>query len=108
MKDLIKHPVFIVIYLAGYSGFFVVTILLFDMSSPGFGVGSVDYGFPFVYYSTHCFGENYNLEGLFGNIVFATLISCGLGVFCSGVWSLAVKPRLAGIDLEELKRKWYL
>jgi hypothetical protein len=50
MKNLIKHKVFIAAFLATYFLFFVLTVFVLDLKSEGFGVGHLEYGFPFTYY----------------------------------------------------------
>lgn len=49
MKHLFKHKVFIGAFLTAYFLFFVITVFILHLKKDGFGVGSVEYGFPFAY-----------------------------------------------------------
>ncbi len=57
MRNLIKHKVFIAAFLATYFSFFVVTVFLLEIKAEGFGVGHIEYGFPFTYYYSHCLAD---------------------------------------------------
>lgn len=56
MKNLFKNKVFIDAFLTAYFLFFFITVFILDLKKDGFGVGSIEYGFPFTYYYSHCFG----------------------------------------------------
>ncbi len=100
MKNLIKHKVFISTFLLTYFLFFLITINILDLKRDGIGVGSMDYGFPFIYYSSHCFGGNYFLLGLIGNILVAAIISFLAGLVASHFWIKFSSPAF--------RAKWYL
>ncbi len=80
MKQLIKHKLFIGAFLTAYFLFFVITVFIFDLKKDGFGVGSVEYGFPFAYYYSHCFGGYYSWAGLMGNIMTAAIFGSVFGL----------------------------
>lgn len=86
MRKLIKHKVFIGAFLIAYSLFFVITIFILDLKSPGIGVESMNYGFPFAYYSSHCFGGYYSWLGLTGNILAAAIFSFAVGSATTYFW----------------------
>ena len=100
MKKLIKSKVFIGAFLTAYISFFIVTISVLDLKTSGIGVGSMDYGFPFVYYSSHCFGGNYSWIGLAGNIFVATILSFIIGLVAAQLWFKFSSP--------EFRAKWYI
>ena len=100
MKNLIRHKVFIGLFLLTYFLFFVVTIFLFDFKRNGFGVGHFEYGFPFAYYYSNCFGGYYLWAGLLGNILTASIVSFCSGLFFSHLWLKASSP--------EFRAKWYI
>ena len=100
MKNLVKSRIFIVSFLISYFAFFILTILVFDIKSSGIGVGSMNYGFPFIYFQSHCFGGNYNWLGLMGNIFFAGILSF---IIAFGVSNLKEK-----LSSPEFRAKWYL
>lgn len=100
MKNLIKHKVFIAAFLAAYFSFFVVTIFLLDLKTEGFGIGSVDYGFPFTYYSSKCFGGYYLWFGLLGNILAAAVSSIVIGLISTHFWLKFSSP--------EFRSKWHI
>jgi len=100
MKQLIKHRVFIGAFLTAYFLFFVVTISIFDLKKDGFGVGSLEYGFPFVYYYSHCFGGYYSWSGLMGNILTATIFSSVIGLVAAHFWLKFSSP--------EFRAKWHI
>ncbi len=103
MKNLIKHKVFIAAFLLTYFLFFVLTInfALAEISAGGtITLGSTNYGFPFVYYSSHCFGGNYLWSGLIGNIFAAAILSFIVGLISAHFWLKFLSP--------EFRAKWYL
>jgi hypothetical protein len=100
MKNLIKNKVFISMFLLAYFLFFVITIYVLDLKTSGFGVGSMDYGFPFTYYSSHCFGGNYLWVGLIGNIIVATAISFIVGLISTHFWLKFSSP--------QFRAKWHI
>ncbi len=79
MKRLIKHKVFIGAFLTAYFllsvTFAIMTISIFDLRKSGITLGVMEYGFPFTYYTTHCFGSYYSWLGLAGNILTAAFFS---------------------------------
>jgi len=100
MKRLIKHKVFISAFLTAYFLFFVLTIFIFDLKKSGIGVGSMEYGFPFSYYYSHCFGGYYSWSGLMGNILTATILSTIIGLAAAHFWIKFSSP--------EFRAKWHI
>jgi hypothetical protein len=100
MKSLIKHKIFIAVFLATYFLFFVVTVFLLELKTQGVGVGSWEYGFPFAYYSSSCFGGNYLLSGLIGNILVAAIFSIAIGLISTHFWLKFSSP--------EFRSKWHI
>lgn len=100
MKKFIKSNVFIAAFLLTYVSFFVVTMWLFQTTRDGFGVGHTEYGYPFGYYYSHCFGGYYLWSGLLGNILFAFGLSFGIGLIASYSWQKISSP--------EFRQKYYL
>lgn len=100
MKNLIKSKIFIAAFLTSYSLFFVITIFFLDLKRDGFGVGSVEYGFPFAYYFSHCFGGYYSWSGLAGNILTAAMISGVIGLVVARFWLKFSSP--------EFRVKWHI
>ncbi len=98
MKKLIRQKIFISAFLTTYFLFFATTIYILDLKKPGFGVGSLEYGFPFVYYYSHCFGGYYLWSGLAGNILTAGIFSLMIGSFASQIWLKFSAP--------EFRAKW--
>jgi hypothetical protein len=100
MKELIRSRVFISSFIIAYFSYFLVTIWILKIARPGFGVGTVDYGYPFAYCGSACFGESFYPLGLLGNILFAALIGTIVGVFCAYVWKTLAS--------EDFRSKWDL
>lgn len=100
MKKLIKSKIFIITFLIAYFSFFIVTIFLLEIKREGFGVGHLEYGFPFTYYYSHCWGGYYLWLGLIGNILFAFILSSISGLISSHFWLKFSSP--------EFRQKWYL
>ena len=100
MKNLIKHKVFIAAFLMAYFLFFVITIYVLNLKTGGIGAGSIDYGFPFIYYSSNCYGGSYLWSGLIGNILVAAIIS-----FVTGLVSTHFRIKFSS---PEFRAKWYL
>ena len=100
MKELIKHKVFVGAFLTAYFLFFVLTIFILDLKKDGFGVGSIEYGFPFAYYYSHCFGGYYSWLGLTGNILTAAIISFVIGLAAARFWLKFSSP--------EFRAKWHI
>ena len=100
MKNLIKSKVFIAAILLTYFAFFIFTVFILKIKRDGLGVGHTQYGYPFAYYYEHCFGGNYILEGLIGNIFFAFGLSFIAGLISSHFWLKFTSP--------EFRAKWYL
>jgi hypothetical protein len=100
MKNLIKHKVFISAFLLTYFLFFVVTIFILDLKKDGFGVGHLEYGFPFAYYYSHCFGGYYLWFGLIGNILVAAGLSIVIGLVSTHFWLKFSSP--------EFRAKWHI
>lgn len=108
MNNLIKHKIFIAAFLLTYFLFFVITIYILNLKTGGIGAGSMDYGFPFIYYSSHCFGGNYLLPGLIGNILFAAVLSFVVGLVSTHIWLKFLIPLWQEISSPEFRSKWYL
>lgn len=100
MNNLVKSRIFIVSFLVSYFAFFILTIFVFEIKKSGIGVGSMDYGFPFSYFHEHCFGANYDLQGLMGNVIFAGILS---SIIAFGISNLKEK-----LSSPEFRAKWYL
>jgi len=86
MRKLIRQKIFISAFLLTYFLFFVTTIFILDLKKSGFGVGNLEYGFPFAYYHSHCFGGYYSWFGLAGNILTAGIFSLMAGLLASHLW----------------------
>lgn len=100
MKRFIKHKMFIGAFLTAYFLFFVVTVFVLDLKQSGIGVGSMEYGFPFVYYYSHCFGGYYSWFGLTGNILTAVIFSIVIGLAVTNFWLKFSSP--------EFREKWHI
>jgi hypothetical protein len=100
MKNLIKSKVFIGTFLVSYFLFFVITIFILDLKKEGFGVGSMEYGFPFVFYSSNCFGGYYLWSGLVGNISVAVIFSIVIGLINTHLWLKFSSP--------DFRAKWHV
>lgn len=100
MRELLRSQVFIDAFLIIYAAFFVVTQGILDISAPGFGVGTVNHGFPFTYFVSSCFGGVYVYSGLLGNILFAAILGTIIGVFCAYVWKT--------LSSEDFRKRWNL
>jgi hypothetical protein len=99
MKRLIKTKVFGVAFFASYIAA-VIAAWSVEGWNPSIGVGSTNYGFPFTYYSSHCFGGGYVVPGLLGNAAFGCLIATGFAFAASNMWTKFSSP--------EFRTKWYL
>ena len=108
MKNLIKQRVFIGAFLASYFLFFVTTVFVLDLKSDGFGVGHVQYGFPFTYYYSNCFGGYYLWIGLSGNILVAAIISGVIGLISAHFWTSWLLPFWQTVSSPEFRAKWYI
>ena len=100
MRNLIKHKLFIAVFLTTYFLFFVVTVSLLNLKKEGLGVGSFEYGFPFAYYYSHCFGWYYSWFGLIGNILVAAIFSIIIGLISTHSWLKFSSP--------EFRSKWHI
>ena len=79
---------------------FVTTIFILDLKKSGIGVGSMEYGFPFAYYYSHCFGGYYSWTGLTGNILTAAILSVVIGLISTHFWLMLSSP--------EFRAKWHI
>ncbi len=100
MNNLIKHKVFISTFLPAYFLFFAITIFILDLKSEGVGVGHLEYGFPFTYYYSHCFGGYYLWFGLIGNILVAAIFSIVIGLVSTHFW--------LKFSSQEFRSKWFV
>jgi len=100
MKNLIKQKVFIAAFLVTYFLFFGLTVFILDLKKQGFGVGHLEYGFPFTYYYSHCFGGYYLWFGLIGNILAAATFSIVIGLVSTHFWLRFSSP--------EFRSKWHI
>jgi hypothetical protein len=100
MKNLIKRKIFIGTFLLTYFLFFIVTVFILDLKRDGVGIGHIEYGFPFVYYYSHCFGGYYLWDGLIGNVLFATVLGLIIGLVMTHFGVKFSSP--------EFRSKWYL
>ena len=92
MAHVIRHKVFIYSFLATYFLFFIVTIYVFEIKAAGVAM-SLEYGFPFTYYLSHCFGGTYLYSGLLGNVFFALTLATAVAMVCSYSW-LKLLPKI--------------
>ncbi len=108
MKNLIKHKIFIAAFLLTYFLFFVITVFILEVKKDGFGIGYVDYGFPFAYYHTTCFSAYYSWDGLIGNLLVATVLSVVIGLVSTHFWLKFLLPLWRKISSPEFRSKWYI
>jgi len=104
MKQLIKHRVFIGAFLTVYFllsvVFLIMTTSIFNWQKTGITLGVMEYGFPFTYYTTHCFGSDYSWLGLAGNILTAAFFSFMVGLVITLFWLKFSSP--------EFRAKWHI
>jgi len=100
VKGSVRSRIFAAAFFVSYFAYFYITIFMLDIQRPGFGVGHVEYGFPFTYYYSHCFGGYYVWFGLVGNSIIASVVSSGIGFAAFAVWAKISSP--------EFRSKWYL
>ena len=108
MKDLIKHKVFIGMFLLSYFLFFFMTIYVLDIKRNGLGGGHIEYGFPFSYYYSHCFGGHYIYQGFLGNLFIASLLATFIGLISSFLINRILPQIIAKVSSPEFRSKWYL
>ena len=108
MKKLMKHKIFIVMFLLTYFSFFVITIFILDLKKDGLGVGYVDYGFPFAYYHTTCFSAYYSWFGLIGNMLVAIFLSVVIALISTHFWLKFLLPLWREISSPEFRSKWHI
>lgn len=107
MKSLIKTRAFAATFFLSYFSFFVITIFVLDIKRGGFGVGHLEYGYPFTYYYTSCFSAHFVWLGLVGNCVVAAVLSFGAGLITARLLAIAVWL-WANVTSPEFRAKWYL
>lgn len=102
MRNLIKSKVFIATFLLTYFTFLLATGFIphQPLWSRSIILGYSEYGFPFAYYISTCFGSYYSWQGLLGNILFAFALSFVIGIIFSHFW--------LKISSSEFRAKWYL
>lgn len=108
MKRLLKSKTFIGAFLVTYFSFFVLTMYVFEVKTSSFGAGSWDYGFPFTYFFERCFNAGYIWSGLFGNIVFAGILSFAVGAIAAYFRQNHLKPFLQRVSSKEFRAKWHI
>lgn len=108
MKNLIKHKIFIGTFLLSYFSFFVITVFILEIKREGLWAGFSEYGFPFAYYYSTCYGADYSWVGLLGNILFAAVLSTVVGLFSTYLWLNWLLPFWREISSPEFRAKWYL
>ena len=108
ITEIARKPIFIEVFVAVYFGFFILTMGILNVRRPGFAVGSTEYGFPFTYYQSHCFGGEYVYSGLLLNVMTALVLAAAVSLFVNAYWFLGIKPKLETLDLDELRRKWFI
>lgn len=109
MRNLIKHKIFISAFLLTYFLFFGITVFLLELKKEGVGIiGHTEYGFPFGYYYSHCWGGHYLWCGLIGNILFATVLSIAIGLASTHFWLKFLLPLWQEISSPEFRSKWYI
>ncbi len=99
MKNLLRNRIFIATFLLTYFSFFAITMWLFEFRSHDVAT-TTNYGFPFTYFRSTCFGGNYIWQGFAGNIVFSLGMS-----FVAGSLFSSIKTKLSS---PEFRSKWYL
>jgi hypothetical protein len=70
------------------------------LKKSGVGIGSMEYGFPFTYYYSHCFGGYYSSLGLMVNILTAAIASFTIGLIATHLWLKFSSP--------DFRAKWYI
>lgn len=108
MKEILKSKMFIGVFLLTYFSFFFLTIYVWEIKSSGFGAGWWNYGFPFTYYGSHCFGGYYLWSGLLGNILFAGILSAFGGAVLTYLWGVHLIGFYEKVTSDEFRAKWYL
>jgi hypothetical protein len=108
MKNILRSKIFIGAFLSAYFLFFVLTIYVFEVKTSGIGTGWWNYGFPFTYYFSTCWGGDYVWSGLFGNIFAAAISGFAVGVISVYAWRRHLLPFLRKISSEEFRAKWYI
>ncbi len=115
MRNLIKHKVFMGIFLVVYFLYFFLTIYILDIKTKGSIIGDVAYGFPFTYLYTHCYGGYYLYTGLLGNMLFAAILGTFIGLTFSyffqniipQIWIKLTSPEFLA-KWHRFRQKWYL
>lgn len=100
MREKLSSKVFSISFFAVYFGFVIATMYLFEFSSPGFGVGHVEYGFPFKYYYSHCFGGYYIWTGLVANLT--------VGAVFSFLTALSLENLRRKLSSPEFRARWHI
>ncbi|NNE68137.1 MAG: hypothetical protein HKN33_16355 [Pyrinomonadaceae bacterium] len=108
LTDILCSRGFIAAFLIGYFGFFVLTIGILEVQGPGFAAGWVEYGFPFTYYISTCFGGDYISMGLLGNVLFAVILSGVTSLIINVIWCNVIKRSIDSFDSDAFRKKWYL
>ncbi|HEY8561724.1 MAG TPA: hypothetical protein VIL74_15215 [Pyrinomonadaceae bacterium] len=106
MKRILKSKLFIGTFLLIYFSFFILTIYVWEIKTGGAFAGSSNYGFPFTYYRSHCFGGSYNGVGMIGNILFAGILGVAGGVIFTFLWRNHLIPFYEKAASEEFRAKW--
>lgn len=99
IRYLLRSRAFIVGFQVTYFLHFLLTAGVFELFSGG-TLFSTTYGFPFTYYASGCYGGNYYVPGLLGNILFAAVLGTIIGVFCAYVWKTLAS--------EDFRKRWNL
>ena len=107
MKKRIPTRIFAAAFFLSYFLFFVITIFVLDIKRDGFGIGHIEYSYPFTYYYSHCFGGYFVWTGLIGNCVLAAILSFGAGLIASRLHSSAAHF-WSKFSTPEFRAKWYL
>ncbi len=105
MSKFVKNRMFITVFLAAYFLFFSLTAFV---PYAGIGVGHIQYGFPFTYYYSHCYGGYYLWSGLIGNCLAGAGFSLIAGLFSTYLWLSWLMPLWEEVSSPEFRAKWYL
>ena len=105
MSKLFKSKMFISTFLLTYFLFFSLTAFV---PFAGIGVGHTQYGFPFTYFYSHCWGGGYLWSGLIGNCFVAVGFGVIAGLVSTYLWLNWLTPIWQKISSPEFRTKWYL
>jgi hypothetical protein len=100
MRERLSSKGFAFSFFATYFAFVLITMYVFDFSSPGLGIGHTEHGFPFTYYYSHCFGGTYIWSGIFANLT--------IGGALSFLVALGVELLTKNLSSPEFRKRWHV